>query len=394
MGQVMDILKEDVDRLFSYNTMQMVKILDKFLGILNNVLTLIILSYVVVYVFIIDKGYLEYEQAKGITLTHVHGDAVSQGTKGDMKYFSASEITYPGLENGNVMVATKIELLKQKRGVCLDFTMPCTSTDDCSDGVGAECTEEGFCKEPSWCPDGEGNHLADVFKVDTAGLSIWVKSGIQFMRLKPEKFFSFDMTAPKAEGHLEDGRNTFTVRDLLDACEPMVRYEEISELGAAIEVQFVWDCNVNKDKCIPHIQARRVDSIFDPNNIGFKFEYPHYTQKDKRELVTVRGIRLYIRSLGTGEMVSTAAIILKLSTGLTLLGLAPIIADLMMVRCFKGRSDIYFSRKFDLSEDFSEVFEKLEAEAAEKEGLEEPADEDEEAEIDEANWRRRMDEED
>lgn len=386
----MDVLKEDVDRLFSYNTVQQVKILDRWLGIVNNLLTLIILCYIVIYVFMYDKGYLEYEQAKGVTLTHIHGDAVSQGTSGDLRYFAASEISYPGLENGNVMVATKIDIVKQKRGVCLDFTMPCASADDCSDGVNAECTEEGFCKEPSWCADGESR--PDSYKLETAELSIWVKSGIQFMRLKPDRYFSNDMSKPIPSGPLEDGRNAFTVRDLLDRCEPQVRYEEISELGAAIEIQFVWDCNVNRDACVPHIQARRIDSAFDPNNIGFKFDYPHYTGVDKRDLITVRGIRLYLRSLGTGEMVSPAAIILKVSTGLTLLGLAPIIADLLMIKCFKGRSDIYFSRKYDISEDFSEVFAKLEAGKEDEEEVFEV--DDEEAEIDEMNWRRRMDEED
>jgi len=386
----MDVLKEDVDRLFSYNTIQQVKILDRWLGILNNTLTLIILGYIVVYVFIYDKGYLEYEQAKGVTLTHIHGDTVSQGTQGDLRYFAPSEITYPGLENGNVMVATKVEIAKQRRGVCLDLTMPCASVDDCSDGVNAECTEEGFCKEPSWCPDGD--ERPDTFKLDTANLQIWVKSGIQFLRLKPNKYFSGDFSKPIADGTLEDGRNTFTVRDLLDRCDPPVRFEEISELGAAVEIQFVWDCNVNRDKCTPHIQARRVDSLFDPENIGFKFEYPHYTGPDSRKLTTVKGIRLYLRSLGTGEMLSPAAIILKVSTGLTLLGLAQIFTDLLMIKCFKSRSDLYFSRKFDISEDFSEIFEKLES----QQGEEEPEFEadDEEADIDEMNWRRRMDEED
>merc|ERR1719265_2376409 len=118
------------------------------------------------------------------------------------------------------------------------------------------------------------------------------------------KYFNTDMSKPIATGSLEDGRNTFTVRDILDRCEPKVRYEEISELGAAVEVQIVWDCNVNKKKCVPHIQARRVDSLFDPDNIGFKFEYQQYTGLNKRKLVTVRGIRLYLRSLGTGEMLS------------------------------------------------------------------------------------------
>lgn len=386
----MDVLKEDVDRLFSYNTIQQVKILDRWLGVLNNILTLIILCYIVVYVFIYDKGYLEYEQAKGLLLTHIHGDAVAQGTQGDIRYFSGSEITYPGLENGNVMVATKVEMVKQKRGVCLDFDMPCASVDDCSADVGAECTEEGYCKEPAWCAAGDSTR-PDTFKVDTAEVQIWVKSGIQFLRLKPNKYFSADLSKPIAEGGLEGGQNTFTVKDLLDRCDPPVRFEEVSELGAAVEVQFVYDCNVNRDKCTPHIQARRVDSLFDPENIGFKFSYPHYTGPDDRKLITVRGIRLYLRSLGTGEMVSPAAIILKVSTGLTLLGLAQIVTDLLMIRCFKNKSAIYFSRKFDISEDFSEIFEKLEAEA----GGEEPEFEaEDEEDLDEQAWRRRMDEED
>jgi len=386
----MDIMKEDVDRLFSYNTIQQVKILDRFLGILNNIFTIIILGYVVIYVFLIDKGHLEYEAAKGLVLTHVTGDVVSQGTLGDIRFFSANDFTYPGLENGNVMVATKIAFTKQERGVCMDMTMPCASADDCSDGVDAECTEEGICKEPSWCDDGR----PDEYKLPTADVMIWVKSAIQFMRMKPEKIFSADFSKPIYEGSLEDGRNTFTTRNLLDACDPPVMYEELSELGAAIEVQFVYDCNVGKDKCTPRIQARRVENIFQPANIGFTFSYPQYTGVDKRTLVTVTGIRFYIRAVGTGEMLSTAAIILKLSTGLTLLGLAPIIVDLMMVRCFKGKSAIYFSRKYDMSEDFSEIFADLEAKKAEQGDEEVVEDDGEEAEIAEANWRRRMDEED
>jgi P2X purinoceptor 4 len=392
MGNVMDILKEDVDRLFSYNTIQQVKILDRWLGVLNNVLTLIIMCYIVIYVFIYDKGYLEYEQAKGVLLTHVYGDAVAQGTQGDLRYFAGNEITYPGLENGNVMIATKVEIAKQKRGVCLDLDMPCASADDCSDGVGAECTEEGFCKEPAWCPDGDAR--PDTFKLDTADLQIWVKSGIQYLRLKPNKYFSVDFSKPISEGTLEDGRNTFTVRSLLDNCDPPVRFEEISELGAAVEVQFVWDCNVDRDKCTPHIQARRVDSLFDPENIGFKFTYPHYTGPDKRNKVTVQGVRLYLRALGTGMMVSPAAIILKVSTGLTLLGLAQIFTDLLMIKCFKGRSAIYFSRKFDITEDISDKFAEMEKKAQEGEAEPDFEADDEDADALESAWRRRMDEED
>ena len=75
---MLDFLKEDVDRLLSYKTKQQVNILDRWLGFANVGLQLAIVSYIVGYVFVIDEGYLEYEQARGVTTTHVNkqGDVV------------------------------------------------------------------------------------------------------------------------------------------------------------------------------------------------------------------------------------------------------------------------------------------------------------------------------
>ena len=39
------------------------------------------------------------------------------------------------------------------------------------------------------------------------------------------------------------------VADLLQLCDPPVRFEEVRELGAAIEVQFVYDCKVRPAWC-------------------------------------------------------------------------------------------------------------------------------------------------
>jgi hypothetical protein len=99
---------------------------------------------------------------------------------------------------------------------------------------------------------------------------------IQFWKLNKERIFHTDLENPIL--YPAENYNSFSVRDLLLLCSPPVRYEEISELGAAIEVLLSWECKVKgKGTCVPKVKARRVDSMFDPLKIGFTFAYPHYT---------------------------------------------------------------------------------------------------------------------
>jgi len=210
----MDFLKEDADRLLSYNTKQQVSILDRFLGVANVLIQLLIVAYIVVYVFIIDEvplfilvyrfhvvlvcfllqGYLEYEQARGVAATHVSGGvvAISSGTTKD-RYFGPDEITYPALENGNVFVTTKYISTHQFRGICEDPRSVCETNEDCV-GELTSCTDAGKCFGPSWCTS---TYLPrEEYKLETAETSIWVKSAIQFFRLNKNRIFMNDMEKP------------------------------------------------------------------------------------------------------------------------------------------------------------------------------------------------------
>ena len=64
-------MKQDIDRLLSYETKQQVRILDRWLGVSFVGFQLLILAYIVGYVFLIDDGYLEYEYARGLTTTYI-----------------------------------------------------------------------------------------------------------------------------------------------------------------------------------------------------------------------------------------------------------------------------------------------------------------------------------
>lgn len=375
--------------------------MDRLLGITNYGIMLVIMTYIIGYVFIYDEGYLKTESSYGLAVTAVSGDVVADARIGDGggQYFAPEDIAYPGLENGNVFITTKIVSQKQQRGVCEDQTMRCHSTEDCSKDVGAECTSNRFCKEPSWC-DVDGQQ---VYKLATDTAQMWVKSGIQYSQKltggKAPKFYSNEMQKPIL--YPAPNFNTFTVRDILRICDPPVMFEEVSELGAAIEVQFIWNCQVDGVRpCEPILKARRIDPLFDSQHIGFSFSHPEYgvgdQDPDTRTKFTRSGIRFYFRTVGTGKAVDPGEIIFKLSTGGALIGFAPIIADVIMLNCFK-LSQKYRARKYEVTEDIGDYFEGREQkEQSMKEMAQdlmgEEEDEDDEYDDEEHAWLRRFQE--
>mmetsp|Transcript_55039 Transcript_55039/g.144754 ORF Transcript_55039/g.144754 Transcript_55039/m.144754 type:complete len:386 (+) Transcript_55039:178-1335(+) len=385
----MSFLMEDPDKLFSYYTRKQVNIQDRSLGITQLALTILMSLYIIFGVLL--HGYLEVSEARGATVTHVKGDALAISAGKPMtRYFSAEEITFPGLENGNVFVATRQRTHHQKRGTCEDHWTPCSVDGDCTPGLGGTCTPNGYCNEPTWCSEGE----PEVYELEVSGLQIWVKSSIQFiMRDKSTFMYSTDRNKPFPE----KGYNIFSVRDLLMQCKPVpVRYEEISELGCAIEVQFLWNCNVARgaDRCDPEIQAKRLDVLFDPQNIGFSYRHADYISADERMLHEKRGVRIFLRTTGRGEKASVSAFILKAATTTSLLSIADILADIMLLYFFTHRKK-FKARKYEVSPDFSDYMEKLKAKHDEQKHN--PVDlgtDDRQAQEREANWMRRVNEED
>jgi len=378
--------------LLSYSTKQQVNIQDRYLGLTTLCLQLLILLYIIFGVVILGKGYLEFEEAPGAIAVHVRGDAaaVSSGRPGT-RYFSAEEISYPGLENGNVFVATRQKIYRQKRGICEDLTMTCNSDEECTIASQGRCTERGYCEEPSWC---NIDPTPEIYELEVGNFEIWIKSSIQFIRLAPTQVYSTEAGENDKLPHV----HAYSVRDLLTMCQPTpVRYEEISELGAAVEVQFFWKCNVAEDHCMPEIHARRVDDdLSDPNNIGYSFSYPEYITEDERLLNELHGVRIFLRSVGQGRKVSVTAFIMKASTASALLSLAPIIADLLMLKLFGLRSKKYFARKYELSPDFSDYMENLKAKKAEAQIRADLLEEDDDQELRERelDWQKQLDEDD
>ena len=135
-------------------------------------------SYIVFGIFIYNEGYLDFEASRGAVATHVSGDFVALSSGRRARYFTAEELTAPGLENGNVFVATRQSLVRQRRGVCEDEEMSCEGDEDCHQRVEGRCSEKGYCVEPSWCP----MEASKKRRPQTLGLALmmpWTRLSVQ-----------------------------------------------------------------------------------------------------------------------------------------------------------------------------------------------------------------------
>jgi len=271
-------------------------------------------------------------------------------------------------------------------GNCEDETKPCEFDSDCTHFLNGRCTSNGYCEEQSWCNVED----PEIYDLEVGDFYIWVKSAIQYIKIAPDIIYSTENNHP----YPEVGYNAFTVRDLLMKCEPIaVRYEEVSELGAAIEVEFVWECDVRSppNKCTPTVKARRIDVLFDQDNIGYAFHYSEYTSEDERMLHEVQGVRIFFKTVGQGRKISITALVMKASTAGTLISLAPIVADLLMLKLFRLRRK-YKARKYEESADFSDFINRKRQQEEERKNLPKNTQDEEEWLQNEQDWQRRLEE--
>lgn len=368
VSSVIGWFSQDSDHLFSYHTRQQVEVRFKLLGFVEKILQGSVGFYILFGVFFLGEGYFEYDTSQGALITHVTGSALGVSLVGSQttRYFAADDLSIPNLENGNVFVTTKVDVEEQVRGVCEDPHMQCEKDDDCSKGVGAQCTKDKVCLEPSWCPVKESKDM-DSYKLPSEDFRIWIKSAIIFSFGTEggdggkKKMYSSRFDAPIL--YPNPGFNTFTVKELLLLCDPPVRYEEISELGAAIEVQFKWNCIIDYIYgCkLGVVRAQRVDSQMDHELTGFEFTNAVSMGTGLRQMQRQSGIRFYMRTIGTASKFSMAEVIFKVSTGLALLGFAPVITDFVMLNLLKGKKK-FEARKFEHTKAFNQYL-KDESEA-------------------------------
>jgi len=355
----------DLDEIFAYKTIKVVKMLDRRLGFLFYTIQVLVLIYILVFVFAMNQGYLASEISIGQVSVRVIGATYSKVNGLNVPY-DAIDMRQPSIENGAVFIATKIDMIRQERGTCVNPEYPCAINGDCPAivGVSEQICTNGQCMMHGWCPgiDPSNDNAVTVRLEHPEDVILWFRSSISFPTLSANATFSTMNHEDPVFSEAHGATDAWTLKELINLADGPLG--AIKEDGALMSVRLEWTCRTDTgDGCdapIPHI------SRLDEGKVrGFSYHTAHYIRepsldmsRDKRVLMEMTGVRILVASKGTGKQVSLMATVLQISSGLALLSVAKLATDIMMLQVLPEKEH-YRKYKEELTPDFSDLRDKV-----------------------------------
>eukprot|EP00439_Symbiodinium_sp_Y106_P073153 s1527_g13.t1 len=323
----------DADHVFAYDTVKLVRILDRRLGFIYWGVQALVAFYMIVIVFIMNKAYQDTEKSTGWMLTQVLQPQISHlGISWDVY----DRITNPG-EADAVFIPTRILITRgqtQEDEYCESPSHPCKEARDCNVGdpqvQRMEC-QNGFCMRRQWCPaENENWATTETHYLEFDNVELWFKSYVHYHK------FGLDVTTADEKASIkypQRGANTYRLQDLIR----MTNYapEEFVELGAVMVLNGLFDCNLDTELCEMKVETATVDTKTGFNHVYENIYYENGVRK--RDVYRMYGIRVLTLATGFGGKTKFSQIVLQLSSGIALLGTAELIADFWLMNCVPER---------------------------------------------------------
>lgn len=354
---------KDVDQVFAYETFITVRVRDWKLGIIYWTSISVIVLYILMGCFAIDRRHQEADPGVGTVLTKVFGKA---HLKGDTSIvYDSIDIRNPVIEPAGAFIMTKRITVAQKFGSCVDWDnpLPCP----CKDG--GVCNGD-HCESQGWCPSiGNGNAdkpppEAKVEELEgLEDMIISIHAAIAF----PYAGNYFYVATP---GPKQPDLKKISLGGLL--AEAGMKVTDVTQTGALIGVNLLWTCELSflslwtgdvptglgeqKLYCPYHFSVVRLDG-------GGGFTQKRSRRKgDTREAFYNTGIRIIVESTGRGNRLSLVLVAIQVGSMFSLLKCATSLTDSIMVNkriMGKKKADSCLDCKVENTEDYTDLKDRL-----------------------------------
>ena len=332
---------EKLSFLKNYETIKEVRIMDRRLGYIYYGCFALIVLYLVIFVFLINKAYLDQEKAQGSAYVRVLGQAVS-----GLDYaWDAAEQNPWGLETNTAFIPSKVIVTqRQVQGICPDPYLYCESDSDCQpidipnvvEGKSCQETTEGTkgCTAWRWCPP-ESSESTEYYLENASEQLVWGRYKVEFKRIKEEVKENYS-----TEGLLmypDPNANTWEVSDLTQLAG--FNFSDIVEKGAVVQVLWVIKCTVTlSEDCEDYLEVKRVDDI---GGGGYAVYHSYYYREGDllyRDLYHMKGVKFLFKVTGIYITPSLYKAVLQFASALGLLIAATAITDGVMLSLLKEKS--------------------------------------------------------
>uniref|UniRef100_A0A2R8PG35 P2X purinoceptor n=1 Tax=Callithrix jacchus TaxID=9483 RepID=A0A2R8PG35_CALJA len=292
--------------LFDYKTEKYVIAKNKKVGLLYRLLQVSILAYLVVWVFLIKKGYQDVDTSlQSAVITKVKGVAFTNTSDLGERLWDVADYVIPP-QNEDI-----------PDGACSEDS-DCHSGEAVTAGNGVktgrclwrENLTRGTCEIFAWCPLEVRSRPVEPFLKDTEDFTIFIKNYIRFPK------FNF------SKSNVMDAKD----RAFLKSCRfgpknhycPIFRlgsvirwagsdFQDIALEGGVIGINIEWNCDLDKaaSECHPHYSFSRLDNKLSKSvSSGYNFRFAKYYRDasgvEFRTLIKAYGIRFDVMVNGKG----------------------------------------------------------------------------------------------
>mmetsp|Transcript_65755 Transcript_65755/g.183142 ORF Transcript_65755/g.183142 Transcript_65755/m.183142 type:complete len:352 (+) Transcript_65755:91-1146(+) len=339
-----------LDDVFAYDTVKLIRVLDRRLGFLFYFVNLLVIVYVIVYVFLIKEKYLETEKTSGWAFCKVMKPQLSAiGIEWDVY----DRVTNPG-EQGAVFIPTRVLITRGQTqgGFCESPVHNCSRPLDCDIGNAEiqkkECSPSGRCMRRQWCPaeDEKDRTITEMHELGIEDVELWFSTYVHYHTFGLD-VSTTDESSPRHYPHPR--ANTFRLLDIVRMAnlDPL----DFQENGAVLLINTIFTCNLDAHNCEFKIESQNIDT-----KTGYNHVHNHIYWEDgvrKRDTYRMYGIRLVILTTGIGFKTSFVQIMLQLSSAISLLSVAETVADFYLMYMVPERKH-YVEHKIIETEDFND----------------------------------------
>jgi len=347
LNQIHDMLP-DVDDVFAYDTVKLVKVLDRRLGIVYYAVQVAVITYIVVFVFIIKQQYLQDEKTTGWLMCKVLQPQYDENLVAWDLY---DRITNPG-EQGAVFIPTRILVTRGQTqdGFCESPLFNCTAPADCDVGdehvQKKECSN-GMCMRRQWCPaENPSLSTTETHLLDIEDVELWFQTYAHF------NLFNLDVSTTDEDKPIHYPRrraNTYRLADIMRMAN--LDPEQFQENGAVMLVNALFKCNLDASTCDMKLESANVDTKTGYNHVVNHVYFDNNVRK--RDTYRMYGIRIMAFTTGLGSKTSFSQILLQVSSAIALLSVAELVADLWLQYIVPERKH-YIEQKVIETEDFGD----------------------------------------
>lgn len=339
----------DADAVFAYDTVKLVNVLDRRLGVVYYLVQFMIACYILIVVVLLNRDYLVKEVTAGWVLCNVMQPQMSSA---GFSWDVYDRITAPG-EQGAVFIPTRVLVTHQSQQegqYCKSPVHNCTDDEDCgsSDVLGQhrECVD-GFCMRFQWCPAEDPDAITtETHYLDISKVELWLQSYVHYNEFEMDVS---TMNEKEIVYYPHKNANTYKLNDLLRMAS--LSLEDLQDYGAIIYVNNIFDCDVDRDTCTRNVEAFNIDTRTGFNHV-VSYLYEDGGIK-KRDTYRMYGIRMMTFSRGLGARTSFSQVILQLSSAIALLVVAENVADFYLQYIVPERHQ-YRQLKVIQTEDFND----------------------------------------